>query len=339
MEGLCRAVRIIEGELIESRVEPNLEACYPLLNVFERCLEDVQERLCFCTSRKIRLDIANFASTTDDLEYPEILKKQEENKIVWFPTLKETLLLLSAVFRCLEPVTFNEILEEAVGACIESLLSASLKISSKLHGQLFLVKHLLFLSEQISPFRMNLNVSRKELKFSNTREVFSQFLQQRDKLFTLNKNNALLNLLANGVPTVEESNLDCKGVLENKLRTCCDQLILQAFERVTSSIDPLIAKLEASKKASSTLNESLKKSVTDRVANVPTELQNFADDLVLYLPEPETFGILFQPVKANVFAKLTELQDTLRDFEGEVSEVVNNVNTARAGVADVEPKT
>ena len=65
---------------------------------------------------------------------------------------------------------FEDLAQEAVSICKQSLAIASENVSmnhSKLDGQLFLIKHLLILKEQLAPFEANLVHAGKELDFSH----------------------------------------------------------------------------------------------------------------------------------------------------------------------------
>ena len=69
-----------------------------------------------------------------------------------------------------------------VGLCTDALKSAALAVTAKkgdtVDGDLFLVKHLLILREQLTPFDVNFAQLRRKLDFSSTRQV----------LFILKKN-------------------------------------------------------------------------------------------------------------------------------------------------------
>lgn len=74
------------------------------------------------------------------------LDKQE----TWFPTLRKTIWVLSQLHDFVKPAIFEDIAQEAVSLCRQSLIVASEQVRSSktaLDAQLFLARHLLILKE------------------------------------------------------------------------------------------------------------------------------------------------------------------------------------------------
>merc|ERR1719479_454011 len=93
---------------------------------------------------------------------------------MWYPTVRRTLVCLSRLYRCLEVEIFQGLSQEVLDACIDSLESACSQISTKKglrNGQLFLIKHLLILREQITPFQVQLSVLEHSLDFSKLKNA------------------------------------------------------------------------------------------------------------------------------------------------------------------------
>ncbi|KIH51965.1 hypothetical protein ANCDUO_17940, partial [Ancylostoma duodenale] len=82
---------------------------------------------------------------------------------LWYPTVRRTVMCLAKLYRCLDVAVFQSIARDLLAMCCESLEAAALHISAsppkktghtkKLDGELFLVKHLLILREQTTPYR------------------------------------------------------------------------------------------------------------------------------------------------------------------------------------------
>ena len=103
---------------------------------------------CFLTAARKSLtanEIKEKESISQLFQLPS-LDKQE----TWFPTLRKTIWVLSQLHDFVKPAIFEDIAQEAVSLCRQSLLVASEQIRSSksaLDGQLFLARHLVILKE------------------------------------------------------------------------------------------------------------------------------------------------------------------------------------------------
>merc|ERR1719471_295161 len=171
-------------------------------NSITQLWEDVQERLVYRAYIFIKSDIKDFSPHEGDLLYPEKLEMMlaiqdsvntdspADIHGMWYPTVRRTLMCLSKLYRSVEKEVFQEISHEALKACIGSIVYASKSIQAKktsFDGQLFLIKHLLILREQISPFNIIQSSSETSLDFSHYR-----------------RQQSLNNLVANALPEVKE---------------------------------------------------------------------------------------------------------------------------------------
>ncbi|KAG8586063.1 hypothetical protein GDO81_005229 [Engystomops pustulosus] len=93
---------------------------------------------------------------------------------MWYPTVRRTLVCLSKLYRCIDRAVFQGLSQEALSACIQSLLGASdaiMKNKTQVDGQLFLIKHLLIMREQIAPFHTEFTIKEISLDLKKTRDV------------------------------------------------------------------------------------------------------------------------------------------------------------------------
>jgi hypothetical protein len=102
-------------------------------------------------------------------------------------------------------------------------------------GQLFLIKHLLILREQIAPFDIEFSVTHKELDFSHLLEHLRRILRGQASLFDWSRSTSLARTLS---PRVLESQIDAKKELEKCLKTTCEEFIMSVTKLV---VDPMLS--------------------------------------------------------------------------------------------------
>ena len=121
---------------------------------------------------------------------------------MWYPPVRRTLLTLSKLYRCLEIPIFTSLsqvhqhsatsqnfthyfdFQEVLSACLQSVSQAALTIGSnpaktKADGQLFEIKHLLILREQIAPFQVDFKVKETSLNFSQIKTAAVSLMNHR----------------------------------------------------------------------------------------------------------------------------------------------------------------
>ena len=84
---------------------------------------------------------------------------REDVSLTWYPPLRHTLSLLSLLYGTVDPGVFEDLARRGVAGCIAALgrgAGGVRRWRDALHGDLFLVRHLLILREQLLPFDMNL---------------------------------------------------------------------------------------------------------------------------------------------------------------------------------------
>lgn len=122
-----------------------------------------------------------------------------------YPPLRATLVVLSKLYRAVDTKTFGGLAQEAVAACTNSVHTASKQVAVKagaLDAQLFMIKHLLFLREQIAPFDVEFAVTDVDLDFTHMREQMRRIMMGESSLFALGSNNAVVRMLGSGGPRV-----------------------------------------------------------------------------------------------------------------------------------------
>ncbi|CAL9027468.1 unnamed protein product [Prunus brigantina] len=343
---LCELVDILKVEVLGEQLSRRSESLAGLRPTLERILADVHERLTFRARTHIRDEIANYFPLDEDLDYPAKLERSvadnlettsqaDENLVfkTWYPPLEKTISCLSKLYRCLEPGVFTGLAQEVVEVCSTSIQKASKLIarrSSPMDGQLFLIKNLLILREQIAPFDIEFSVTHKELDFSHLLEHLRRILRGQASLFDWSRSTSLARTLS---PRVLESQIDAKKELEKSLKTTCEEFIMSVTKLVVDPMLSFVTKVTAVKvamssgsqnqKAESVMAKPLKDqafATPDKVAElvqkvaavIQQELPIVMTKMKLYLLNPSTRTILFKPIKTNIVEAHVQVQSLLK---------------------------
>lgn len=165
---------------------------------------------------------------------------------MWYPAVRRTLAALSRLYRCLEKRVFQGLAQEAISLCVQSVDNAAKQISAtktNIDGELFQIKHLLILREQIAPFQVDFVIKETTLDFSNMKNAAYGLMQKPRQIFSLNSNNALLEFLLEGTPMVREHLLDSRKEVDRQLKNCCEMFIKHATEILAGPLAVFIEKV------------------------------------------------------------------------------------------------
>lgn len=181
-------------------------------------------------------DAAASAGSTGEAAIPSVREFQRG----WFPTMQRTLGILAKIYRVLEMSTFQGLAQEAVDICIASLKSASQLLAQRplpdrndvlgpfvqmIDCQLFLIKHLLILREQVAAFECDLVSNEKYFNFSNVWDALHLRLP-----------DGLLGILK---PKLQQSQVDTKKDIETELKGACETLITYLTAHITQPLGTL----------------------------------------------------------------------------------------------------
>ncbi|KAJ8774581.1 hypothetical protein K2173_017027 [Erythroxylum novogranatense] len=357
---LCELVDILKVEVLGEQLNRRSESLAGLRPTLERILADVHERLTFRARTHIRDEIANFFPSDEDLDYPAKLEQFAETNSetavdedhnafkTWYPPLEKTLSYLSKLYRCLEPTVFTGLAQEAVEVCSVSIQKASKLIAKRataMDGQLFLIKHLLILREQIAPYDIEFSVTYKELDFSHLLEHLRRILRGQASLFDWSRSSSLARTLS---PRVLESQVDAKKELEKSLKATCEEFIMAVTKLVVDPMLSFVTKVTAVKvalssgsqnqKVDSIMSKPLKDQAfasPDKVAElvqkvhaaVQQELPTVLAKMKLYLQNPSTRTILFKPIKTNIVEAHVQVLSLVKaEYSSEEQGIINMVS-------------
>lgn len=262
LETLAELCSILRGEMILDIDQPN----DAFTKILWQLLQDVQERFVFRTHVYLQTDLLNYRPSAGDLAYPEKLQMMESIALsqmeesfksrtgsspadlhgMWYPTVKRTLVCLSRLYRCVDRPIFQGLSQEALTICVSTIIKASNMISANktvIDGELFQIKHLLILREQIAPFQVDFTVKEMSLDFSKVKTAAFSLLHKRKQLFSLNANNALLEFLLEGTPQVKEQLLDSRKEVDKQLKLSCEKFIKYCTDMLVKPVSKLVEKV------------------------------------------------------------------------------------------------
>ena len=191
----------------------------------------------------------------------------------WYPPLKHIISLLSKLYGVVDSEIFEDFARRAVRQCVQILRQASETIarngngssrgsssntssvtsngSGALHGDLFLVRHLLILREQLSPFDARLQGTEKHLDFSTTGTALSNFASWGNASTGLRNSlrfdrlNSLWQLAKEGLPGLQEDSVDAKLEMDTVLKVSCTSFKASSTRLLLGSLDGWLAKITA----------------------------------------------------------------------------------------------
>lgn len=249
---------------------------------------------------------------------------------MWYPPVRRTLVCLSKLYRCLEKPIFQGLSQEVLSACLQSVSQAAELISSdrkkaKSDGQLFEIKHLLILREQIVPFQVDFLVRETSLDFSKIKTAAASLFSKRGEILSLSSNNALLQFLLDGTPGVQEMLRDGKKEVDRRLKQTCEMFITDTTAAMVGPVLNFNTKVEHFNVLKLDKEKNVKLSSQawahpDQVRNVIAESQRLIKSLVpltqrkmqLYLANRETEFILFRPIRSAVLSSFMSMLSCLR---------------------------
>ena len=244
---------------------------------------------------------------------------------MWYPTVRRTLVCLSRLYRCVDRSVFQSLSQEAISLCVQSIENAKQEIEKRatpLDAELFQIKHLLILREQIAPFQVDFTIKEYSLDFSKVKTAAFGLLEKSSRFFTLS-NNALLEFLLEGAPQMKEQLIDSRKYVDNKLKYTCQRLIQHATFML---IHPALKLLEKEKSYANANNsdkpqehalgspQDVAAAISEVLRIIKFKCPEIQQLMQLYLSNKETEFILFRPVKNNVCAAFTQLYQVLSKY-------------------------
>ena len=229
-----------------------------------------------------------------------------------YAPVQNSLHCLTKTYGCLATKTFGGLAQEIIQCCTDACISGSQEIArgaGLLDSQLFLIKNLLALREQLGMFDVDLGTDELELDFTHMREHMRRILRGESSLFAVGASNAVFQLMSSARPRIQKMRVDSKKELEKRLKAACESFIM-AVTKLT--VEPMLSFIT---KVTTTRVANTKKQLKDHAFATPSKLVEIvtavngamgADlpeairKMKLYLKSPGTQSVLFKPIKSNI---------------------------------------
>ena len=344
IEMLCSLVYMLKTEIINEQLVTRGKSVEAFKPIVDRMLQDVQERLTFLAQTYIRDEITSYLPLPEDLNYPEKLSETDTTSSsnnnnsntmmpfkslyrTWYPTLERTLVCLSKLYLTVPTQIFEGLATEAIGECTATLVSASKLIATKkspTDGLLFLIRHLLTLREQITPFDATFSITEHSLDFSHMKDAFRRILTSRSELFSFTGSNPFVGVVQNAVPNVETSQVDSRKDLEKELKSAVEAYINSVTKTVTESLLSFLTKATAFLNVKGARNQVVNQqdllrtqvfASPDRVKQVLDDVQKRVEETLpqtlsqmrIYISSVSTQNLLYRPIKDQIMESLKQL--------------------------------
>ena len=311
VKALCDAIRGVQ-DVLTSQILPQGFKAKSLVNLFGLLKADLQERLIFC----VALGLDRKAEVHPrDVDYPALL---EANPDTWYPSLASTLELLSDIVHCVESATFSDLASMAIRKCASSFLDASNAMAaSQSNKDLFLVKHLLLLMEEVQPFNLSASgstVTERTLDYSSTSGALHKFVLTHPLVY-FQQRNPIMKALREGLPEVKEVVVDAKREVEDLLMERIQHFVTITVDLVLDQVQEFMLKQESFKddflKQDFASEERVKGVLATATLSVPKYMQQAWTLAALYLGDTQTKDILLNSVYTDVYEMVLKLEAVL----------------------------
>jgi hypothetical protein len=167
----------------------------------------------------------------------------------YYPTLQRTLYILGRLYGSVPPSVFEDVSAEAIDLCRQSLIQAAQVLATKqtqLDGQLFLIKNLLMLREQVMPFDASFILREESLDFASMVGTLTAALKSS---WTVDKLSQVTSfgrqLFAASTPQVVQTYADSKLMVDRDLKRVCEDVILETVKEGAGPVSSFLLKVSA----------------------------------------------------------------------------------------------
>ncbi|TIA43827.1 Sec34-domain-containing protein [Aureobasidium pullulans] len=230
----------------------------------------------------------------------------EKQGIVWYPTLRKAVWLLSRIYRLVNSTVFDDLAHNIVHSTTVSLAWAASQIATKsspADANLFLIAHLLRLKQQIVAFDIEFVTPEVTFDFSSVTNTFYE-LRERGGLWNP---ASWVKLAAGGLmPRVVENMLDAKAELDGRLRAVINDFVNSFVGPITT---PLAAPRKEPGPEPSHVTAEVRTVTQKEVASLRSKLDEYIQDV-------RTRETLVAAVRDQVILAYEEWMDKLSEGKG-----------------------
>ncbi|KAI0309583.1 hypothetical protein OF83DRAFT_1179458 [Amylostereum chailletii] len=278
--------------------------------LLQMVLQDAQTRLFFKAQAVIQSEIRYYAPSADDLAYPdklvvarrpatgyEVREKESvsvlfrtsgaDTRETWYPTLSKTVWVLSQLHDFVQPAIFDDLAQEAINLCRQSLSAAAEQLAARnaLDGALFLVRHLLILKDMTRTLALVVRSSAEPPPLAAP-DTLAGMLARTTALLPSSLAESLGMARADDVA-------DAKHGIDADLERACEA----AIAALAAPLHAALAAPPAPPSSSSSTPDALAAAFRDACAR---DLRAGVARLRLYVEEERTADVLLAHVRARV---------------------------------------
>ena len=222
--------------------------------------------------------------------------------------------------------------------CVHSLVKASDLIKQRRtwsDGELFLIKHLLILREQIVPFNNEFSSVEVQLDFSKIKDAAFGLMNNKSKLFQMNYDNAFVDFLLTGTLQAQENLIDSKSEIDTNLKRSFENYIDSNSEELFGSIKQLVIKLQISVQMNSGQEkkaelkeqpfarpEKLQDIISENYKHIRKRLPLLHSAMSLYLCNKDVEQIILKRIKNSIQQTYVDLNQIVKNSYNEEDQII-----------------
>lgn len=311
----------------------NFEKDIDLGEIFQPISQDIQSRLVFRAQAYVNDNIVKYRPTAksfqighrrksvkpveepsaDDDETSTIItsldnKNDDGNENNWYPPLKKGVALLSKIYQLISSTVFDDLAHSIVHDCIISMKQGQQVCEltmGKLDSNLYFLKNLLMLKQQIQNFDIEYVSNETFLDFSGIGDIISKFRNGS----SVSNDVGFLELVKEGVPKVVNNMIDARVELQTELRNLVHIFTEDAVNQI---IEPVV----------NYKVETLDKDILKFQENIEESLPRIKKDIDLFIDDQYVVTMLIDGIQELVIQSYENFYNQVVSNQGNVESLI-----------------